>query len=117
MRSGTTLPDETFLIELELGDPLQPRLRVRLVTDRGRVNGFSVQLEILLESRHLAVVRYDGSHGTAHRDLLDREGYSYRKSWLQGMPFGQAVNHGIIDLRGNWRDYADDFMRREGFLS
>ena len=117
MRSGIAMPDETFIFGVELDDPLEPRLRVRLVTDRGRVNGFSVQLEILLESRHLAVVRYDGSHGTAHRDLLDREGYNYRKSWLHGMPFGQAVNYGIKDLRSNWRDYADDFMRREGFLS
>lgn len=111
------MPDDTFIFDLELDDPLEPRLRVRLVTDRGKVDGFSVQLEILLESRHLAVARYDGSHGAAHRDLLDRHGYNYRKSWLHGMPFGQAVNHGIDDLRRNWRQYAHEFMRREGFLA
>lgn len=109
--------DETFYITVFDGDLEPPRIRVRIVSLRGAVKDFSVQLEIPLFGRRQAIVRYDTSHGVAHRDLLDRDGYNVNKRWYPGVPFDAALNYAISDLQTHWKRYADEFRRREGFTS
>ena len=109
--------DWTFIHGLDPGDPREPRIRVRLVTDRGRVHDFSAQLEIRYGKRHVAIARYDGSHGRPHRDLLDQDGYDYQRVWLDGMTNAQAATHAIADFEINWASYANEFERREGLSS
>lgn len=108
---------ETFYITFFDGASEPPRLRVRIVSLRRVVKDFSVQLEIPLFGRHLAIVRYDTSHGVAHRDLLDRDGYDVDKRWFPGVPFSAALNYAIVDLQSDWQRYADEFRRREGLIS
>jgi hypothetical protein len=53
-------------------------LRVWIRTDQGTVVDFVAQYEAILSEFIYPVVRYDGSHGRGHRDLLDRHGETIR---------------------------------------
>jgi hypothetical protein len=70
------VPEKSFIVELDYANPGLDRLRVRMVKDRGRLTFFSAQYEANRDDRWYAVVRYDASHGTVHRDLS-------RSFWLQ----------------------------------
>ncbi len=109
------MPNDTHELPLDAFGPLDDRLRVRIATERGRVVLFSVQYEAAIESRLIAVARYDSSHSVAHRDLLDRDGRNVDKRWFPGVPLGQALDFAISDFKTNWRRYRQDFMLREGF--
>lgn len=86
---------------------------IRIRTERGRMVDFVVQHETAIGDRMLPVVRYDGSHGRAHRDLLDGKGRTVRKKWLPShLTFDEALIFGQQDIEGNWRTYRDAFLRR-----
>jgi hypothetical protein len=56
---------------------------------------------------------YDGSHGQAHRDLLDEAGRTVRKTWLPDhLTLNDALQLALDDIRENWRRYRDDFQWR-----
>jgi hypothetical protein len=58
------------------------------------------------------VARYDGAHGFAHRDLLDREGRVVDKRAIPGGPtYGEALQIGRQDFTANWRRYRDAFIQ------
>jgi hypothetical protein len=100
---------KNFFIRLDDGD----RLRVMIATDRGTVEDFVVQYEILVDGRPLPVVRYDGSHGRGHRDTLDERGRTIAKGWLPvGMTTKQALEHALDDLRTSWPRYRHEFLER-----
>jgi len=62
------------------------------------------------------VVRFDGSHGVGHRDLLDRRGATVRKDWLAGdATLAQVLNAGRQEIMERWRDYRAAFLARERF--
>ena len=73
--------------ELEFVIPfsLQDRYRHYHLSARGQVIEFSIQFETFINGEWLPVVRYDTSHGFAHRDLLDikrrREKHRYLR-WI-----------------------------------
>lgn len=79
------MPDTGWSIEYELLlDASGDALRVRIRTERGTVVDFDVQDDVTIDDRVFAVVRYDGSHGRGHRDLLDAGGETIEqgKRWL-----------------------------------
>lgn len=87
------------------------RTRVRILTDRGAVVDFVVQLETMLDDVFVPVVRYDGSHGRAHRDMLNWTGDTIDKQWLpEHWTMGQAVTYGIREIAANWPDYVSRFL-------
>ncbi len=92
------------------------RIRIRLNVERGILTDFVVQYETPtseLSHEHVAVVRYDGSHHRAHRDLLDARGRTVRKSWLpEHLSFGEALDYAIADIDQNWTRYRQDFYLR-----
>jgi hypothetical protein len=104
MEPGTT----AYLIELEADD----RLRVAIHTDREQVRYYTVQYETRVGERWYPVVRYDPSHETPHRDLLDAEGHVIDKLWLPARPLKQALDEAIADLKANWSTYRSDFLGR-----
>ncbi len=88
-------------------------VRVRIRTERGHVVDFVVQYEIVFETDRYAVVRYDGSHGRAHRDTLDAQGETIRKVWLsEYVTFDQAIRDARLDFDDNWSRSRDEFLRR-----
>lgn len=107
--------DYEFLLDGTLEDP-EDLLRVRIVTDRGIVVDFVAQYEVVLDGKHYPVVRYDGSHGRGHRDLLDRYGETIDKRWMaENITLGQALTFGIQDIRARWERYRGEFLARERF--
>ncbi len=112
----TSMPNTGWSIEYEvLLDSAGNALRVRIRTERGTVVDFVVHYEITIDDRVYAVVRYDGSHGRGHRDLLDAAGETveHGKRWLpEHLSLAESLQVGLIDLRANWMSYRSDFHRR-----
>lgn len=89
---------------------LNSQLRYRINTERGHVTGFVVQLEVEIDERLYAVVRYDCAHGQPHRDILNAAGHVIDKQWLS-FEYETALNQADSDLRENWRHYREEFIR------
>ena len=85
------------------------RIRTSFSTARGRVNGFSIQLEVHREANWHPVVRYDSAHGVAHRDLLHPDGRQH-KTLLPLSSFADALTFAQADLNKNWREYRRRFV-------
>ena len=97
--------------EIPLDDEAREWLRVRIDTEGGDVVAFTVQYETTIGDERAPVVRYDGAHGFAHRDRLDRRGDVVEKHRLPGDPtFKEALDIGVRDLRANWRRYRTAFL-------
>jgi hypothetical protein len=90
-------------------------MRVRIRTRRGQVVDFVVQYEAEIDGQTVPVVRYDASHGQAHRDLLDNRGRTIdgSKVWLPAeLGHARAIEYARQDIRQNWRRYRAEFIRR-----
>lgn len=70
----------------------------------GNVTGFIVQYEALIENEWRPVVRYDTTHGFAHRDLLHPGGDS-EKQPLYLPSLNLALTFAIQDLKMLWTRY------------
>jgi hypothetical protein len=105
-----------ILIPLDPVDPEGDRVRLRLNRERNVLLGFVVQYETPktgAAGEYYAVVRYDGSYGRPHRDLLDARGETRRKSVLPDhLTFTDAAHDAVDDIRRNWRRYRSAFYRR-----
>ena len=88
----------------ELATDLQDRLRVRATKNRGRIVGFVVQYEALIQGRWRAIVRYDTAHRFAHRDILHPDG-SVEKQPLNFPSLNLAFTFAVQDLKSLWRWY------------
>lgn len=88
-------------------------MHTRIVTERGRVTDFAVQYEANIGGVWYNVVRYDGAHGYAHRDVLDAQGRTVRKEPLN-LPYAEAVQYAREDIEENWPRYRREFLRRRG---
>lgn len=80
--------------------------------DRGIV-AFAVQYQARIEGRDRQVVRYDGGHGYAHRDLLDWHGNVIRKTPMrEGIGYDEALTNAIEDLKEHWFRYRTAYLER-----
>jgi hypothetical protein len=51
-------------------------------TDKGRVVGFVVQLEVLVTDQWKSVIRYDSAHGFAHIDRYYLDGKNLKWNFI-----------------------------------
>lgn len=86
----------------------EDRLRVVAQKERGRILGFLVQYEARIRDRWGAIVRYDTTHGFAHRDVLHPDG-SQDKQPLHFLDQNIAFTYAIQDLKMLWRWYREGF--------
>ncbi len=101
--------------EVPLDDEAREWLRLRITTEGGGVVAFTAQYETTLAGRRTPIVRYDGAHGYAHRDLLDRRGRVVDKRPLPGNPtYKEALEIGRRDLLDNWSAYRRAFLEEDG---
>ena len=68
------LKEREFIVMLTPTD----RYRHRHLRLKVEVLSFVVQYETLIEGKWFPVVRYDTTHGFAHRDLFDKRGNSQK---------------------------------------
>lgn len=79
--------------------------------EKGKVQAFVVQYELLLEGRWVPSVRYDTSHGYAHKDLMNPDGT--QEKILMGMAdFAEALVMADMDINENWERYKERYLRR-----
>jgi len=77
-------------------------------TDKGKVIGFTVQLEVLVEEQWQVVIRYDSAHGFAH---IDRYYFNGRKIKTElDLKFGEALVLADEDIKENWKKYQKTFL-------
>ncbi len=86
------------------------RRRVRHTRVGGNVTEFMVQYEIFVEEKWNEVVRYDTSHGYAHKDLIHADGRK-EKVDLFFEDLNICLTYAENDLRANWKNYRDKFLK------
>lgn len=93
---------------IRLGDT--DRYRHKHIRQRGKIVFFSVQFETKLADKWYPVVRYDTSHGFAHRDLIDRKG-KVMKTPVFIQDYKDALTFAESDLKANWEIYKRRFLK------
>ena len=94
-----------------LGSEGNKRLRFKIVTRKGRVVDFVVQLEIWVTQKWWPVVRYDYAHGFPHRDMLSPKGEE-EKTPLMLATLEQCVQYAEQDLLDRHEWYVAQFLRK-----
>jgi len=89
------------------------RRRVRHTRSEGKVTEFMVQYEILVIGKWRPVVRYDTSHGYAHRDLMHADGRKEKVELLL-RNLNICLTYAENDLRANWKFYRERFLKEIG---
>ena len=87
----------------------QTRLRVLVVTVKGKVTRFMIQLEILLDEEWVPIARYDTHHGFAHLDILHPH-ETQDKIPLAAKDFKEALDIAFADLLTNWELYIRTYL-------
>ena len=90
----------------------QTRLRVLVVTEKGQVTRFLVQLEIIVEDDWTPICRYDTHHGFAHQDILHPDGRA-DKIRLVARDFNEALHMAFADLVTNWERYVEGYLEKQ----
>lgn len=88
----------------------EDRYRHSHVRVKGNVLQFMVQYETQFGGKWYPVVRYDTSHGFAHRDILDIKGRK-TKTPIFIDDFNEALTFAEYDIRSNWKFYKEGFLR------
>lgn len=97
---------------IEYVTPLGPdgRRRTRHVRIGNKIVEFVVQYELGIEREWYPVVRYDSSHGFAHRDRISFKGEVIKEELPIG-DFNVALTFAEKDLRENWQKYRGYFLK------
>ncbi len=85
------------------------RYRHLHVQDRGRIIFFRIQYETKIDDTWYPVVRYDTSHGFAHRDMISLKG-DVEKTPLFNQDYNDALTFAESDLKLNWVYYKKRFL-------
>lgn len=91
----------------------QDRYRHYHLRIKGHIIEFSVQYETFIHGEWFPVVRYDTSHGFAHRDLINMKGVK-RKTPLFTADQNDALTFAENDIRDNWEVYKKRFLEEAG---
>jgi len=87
------------------------RKRYEHIVEKGEVVWFVVQYEIFFEARWVSIVRYDISHGYAHKDLINPDG-SKLKIFMGAVELSEALTLVDRDINENWERYKERYSRR-----
>ncbi len=77
-------------------------------TDKGKVPGFSVQLEVFVNNLWQVLIRYDSAHGFAHIDQYNLDGKKIKKELH--LKLNEALNLADEDIKENWKVYQRAFL-------
>ena len=77
---------------------------------KGEIIKFKVQYEIKVERDWFPVIRFDTSHGFAHRDLIDGRGRK-KKTPMFVKDFNEALIFAEADIKSNWKMYKEQFIK------
>jgi hypothetical protein len=89
------------------------RIRVTVQKEKGEIIKFVVQYEALIQGKWHPVVRYDTSHGFAHKDLIHPDG-TEEKQPLHFQSFNAALTFAIQDIKISWGWYRTAYKKEFG---
>jgi hypothetical protein len=93
-----------------LSEEDEDRLRVVAQKHKGQVVRFVVQYEALINDNWRPIVRYDTSHGFAHKDIIHYTG-EMDKQPLFFQNFNIAFTFAVQDLKTSWKWYRMAYER------
>lgn len=96
-----------------LSEENEDRMRVEAVKEKGIILSFVVQYEALINKRWRPVIRYDTSHGFAHKDILHPNGKKDKQP-LFFHDFNTAFTFAVDDLKTTWRWYRHGYEMEIG---
>ena len=97
-------PYKEIVFLYPLSVEIKDRVRVTAIKRKNRVTKFVVQYETNINEDWKAVVRYDTSHGFAHKDIIHANGKE-EKQPLFFEDFNMAFTFAIQDLKTSWKWY------------
>ena len=89
---------------------MEDRLRVTADKERGRILGFTVQYEAKIRGKWHPIVRYDTTHGFAHKDIIHPNG-SREKQPLYFPSLNLAFTFAIQDIKMLWKWYRTSYEK------
>lgn len=101
------MPETSYILPVWI----DTRIRHYHRTDGGAVVKFMIQLEVEIQGRWKAVIRYDTAHGYAHIDRFNLQ-RKRRKERLR-LNFSDALTRAERDIKQNWWTYRETFLRGE----
>ena len=93
-----------------LSKDAKDRIRVTAIKDRGRILKFLVQYEAKIQNKWHPIVRYDTSHGFAHKDIIHPSGLK-EKQPLYFPTFNAAFTFAVQDLKITWTWYRTAYEK------
>ncbi len=96
-----------------LSEELEDRLRVSALKQKGKILKFVVQYEAFIENKWRAIIRYDTSHGFAHKDIIHYDG-KQAKQPLYFPDWNIAFTFAIQELKISWRWYRMAYEKEMG---
>jgi hypothetical protein len=96
-----------------LSEDLDDRLRVSALKRKGEILKFVVQYEVFIENKWRHIIRYDTSHGFAHKDVIHYDG-EQEKQPLYFPDFNTAFTYAIQELKIFWRWYRIAYEKEMG---
>jgi len=93
-----------------LSEALEDRLRITAIKKKGKILQFLVQYEAFIRDNWRNVVRYDTSHGFAHKDIVHPNG-TKEKQPLFLPDLNMAFTFAIQDLKISWMWYRTAYEK------
>lgn len=93
-----------------LTSELTDRLRVTAQKEKRKILEFVVQYEAMISEQWQPIVRYDTSHGFAHKDIIRPDGETIKQP-LYFETYNLAFTFATLDLKANWKHYRDSFEK------
>lgn len=93
-----------------LSEDGEDRIRVTALKEKGRILRFVAQYEAMFKNKWFPIVRYDTSHGFAHKDIIHPSGLK-EKQPLYFPTLDAAFTFSIQDLKITWRWYRTAYEK------
>ena len=87
------------------------RMRCQIKLEKGRVDSFVIQYEILIENQWSPVTRFDTFHHGVHRDLIEPSGRVVKK-WFLHLGFDEGLSFAYNDIEMNWERYRQRYVSK-----
>ena len=88
---------------------LEDELMVEIGIEKAKVVYFKVMYNTIIEGKEHQVVRYDCSHGYAHKDILYQK--PKRKEKMVEIGYDKLLDLAKDDIANNWEEYKKKYLK------
>jgi hypothetical protein len=84
---------------------------VYVETVQVEVTAFVVKYLSMIDGEEIEILRYDSGHNCPHIDVLDSDGETKEKVWLNYLSNAQALTFARDDIERNYLQYRERFLQ------